>query len=157
MTSASQGDTLSFAQDIRPLFREKDRNSMRRAFDLFDYSDVAGQPPAGPARPVRRGPGGAVPGRPGPLRPLFADPAAGRAAAGSLGLLGPAAPVRSCLAAAGRARSVSVHPDEALSAGLRERRRTPARPFHPFCRVCLQIFVVIPGLAVDQGDSRAPE
>jgi len=41
MTSASQGDTLSFAQDIRPLFREKDRNSMRRAFDLFDYSDVA--------------------------------------------------------------------------------------------------------------------
>ena len=42
MTSASQSGTLSFAQDIRPLFREKDRDSMRRAFDLFDYSDVAG-------------------------------------------------------------------------------------------------------------------
>ncbi len=41
MTSASEGDVLSFARDIRPLFRVKDRDSMRRAFDLFDYSDVA--------------------------------------------------------------------------------------------------------------------
>jgi hypothetical protein len=30
------GDAL----DIKPLFREKDRDSMMRAFDLFDYADV---------------------------------------------------------------------------------------------------------------------
>jgi hypothetical protein len=30
----------SFATDIKPLFREKDRNAMRRAFDLWDYADV---------------------------------------------------------------------------------------------------------------------
>ena len=30
-----------FAQDVRPLFRDKDRDSMRSAFDLFHYSDVA--------------------------------------------------------------------------------------------------------------------
>ena len=41
MTTASEGDTLSFARDIKPLFRPKDRDSMRRAFDLFEYSDVA--------------------------------------------------------------------------------------------------------------------
>jgi hypothetical protein len=42
MTTASEGDALSFARDIKPLFRAKDRDSMRRAFDLFEYSDVAG-------------------------------------------------------------------------------------------------------------------
>jgi hypothetical protein len=41
MTDPGQGAELSFARDIRPLFRDKDRGSMRRAFDLFDYSDVA--------------------------------------------------------------------------------------------------------------------
>jgi hypothetical protein len=41
MTSASQDDAVSFARDIRPLFRPKDQESMRAAFDLFDYSDVA--------------------------------------------------------------------------------------------------------------------
>jgi hypothetical protein len=35
------GGTLSFAGDVRPLFRETDRDSMRSAFDLFDYTDVA--------------------------------------------------------------------------------------------------------------------
>lgn len=40
MASASDGGELSFAQDIRPLFRQKDRDSMLRAFDLFEYSDV---------------------------------------------------------------------------------------------------------------------
>lgn len=30
----------SFEHDIRPLFREKDRNSMRRAFDLWSRDDV---------------------------------------------------------------------------------------------------------------------
>jgi len=39
MTSAS-GD-LSFEHDIRPMFRTKDRDAMRVAFDLFDYLDVA--------------------------------------------------------------------------------------------------------------------
>ena len=41
MTAADEGGQLSFAQDIRPLFRVKDRESMKAAFDLFDYADVA--------------------------------------------------------------------------------------------------------------------
>ena len=41
MTQADVGGTPSFARDIKPLFREKDRDSMRSAFDLFDYADVA--------------------------------------------------------------------------------------------------------------------
>lgn len=32
---------VSFSKDIRPLFRTKDQESMRRAFDLSDYADVA--------------------------------------------------------------------------------------------------------------------
>ena len=32
--------TVSFDSDIKPLFREKDRDSMRRAFDLWSYGDV---------------------------------------------------------------------------------------------------------------------
>jgi hypothetical protein len=31
---------FSFDADIKPLFREKDRDSMRRAFDLWSYTDV---------------------------------------------------------------------------------------------------------------------
>jgi hypothetical protein len=31
---------VTFAADIRPMFREKDRDSMRRAFDLWLYEDV---------------------------------------------------------------------------------------------------------------------
>jgi hypothetical protein len=30
----------SFAKDIRPLFRAKDINSMKKAFDLSSYDDV---------------------------------------------------------------------------------------------------------------------
>ena len=41
MTSAGEGSALSFERDIRPLFRDKDRDSMMQAFDLFDYSDVS--------------------------------------------------------------------------------------------------------------------
>jgi hypothetical protein len=41
MTSAGEGGALSFERDIRPLFRDKDRDSMMAAFDLFDYEDVA--------------------------------------------------------------------------------------------------------------------
>jgi hypothetical protein len=31
---------LRFEADIRPLFRETDRNAMRGAFDLWTYADV---------------------------------------------------------------------------------------------------------------------
>ena len=37
----SENGKLSFERDIKPLFRAKDRDSMLRAFDLFDYSDVS--------------------------------------------------------------------------------------------------------------------
>ena len=37
MTMATQA---SFAKDIRPLFRTKDINSMKKAFDLSNYDDV---------------------------------------------------------------------------------------------------------------------
>jgi hypothetical protein len=40
MPSPGEGDKLSFERDIKPLFRTKDRDSMRVAFDLFDYADV---------------------------------------------------------------------------------------------------------------------
>jgi hypothetical protein len=41
----AQGETpdstrLSFETDIRPLFREKDRSSMLKHFDLWWYADV---------------------------------------------------------------------------------------------------------------------
>jgi len=32
--------TLSYQQDIRPLFRERDRESMKRRFDLWSLEDV---------------------------------------------------------------------------------------------------------------------
>jgi len=31
---------VSFASDIKPLFRESDRTAMKRAFDLWSYDDV---------------------------------------------------------------------------------------------------------------------
>ena len=34
------GNVPGFAQDIRPLFREDDRDAMGFAFDLWDYQDV---------------------------------------------------------------------------------------------------------------------
>jgi hypothetical protein len=34
------GQETSFDADIKPLFREKDRDSMRTAFDLWSYADV---------------------------------------------------------------------------------------------------------------------
>jgi hypothetical protein len=36
----TQNNTLSFARDIRPLFRESDRDAMEFAFDLWNYDDV---------------------------------------------------------------------------------------------------------------------
>ena len=41
MTASDGGGVLGFARDVKPLFREKDRDSMRSRFDLFDYTDVA--------------------------------------------------------------------------------------------------------------------
>ena len=41
MTPAGEGVGLSFERDVRPMFRDKDRDSMLSAFDLFDYADVA--------------------------------------------------------------------------------------------------------------------
>jgi hypothetical protein len=38
--SPAEGTPVGFASDIRPLFRESDRTSMRRAFDLWSYDDV---------------------------------------------------------------------------------------------------------------------
>ena len=39
-TGASQ-QTLSFAKDIKPLFREKDQQSMSFRFDLWSFDDVS--------------------------------------------------------------------------------------------------------------------
>jgi hypothetical protein len=39
-TTSEHGAHLSFASDIKPLFRESDRMAMRRAFDLWSYDDV---------------------------------------------------------------------------------------------------------------------
>jgi hypothetical protein len=46
--SMSSGDTplpsegVTFATDIKPLFRESDRAAMKGAFDLWSYDDVRG-------------------------------------------------------------------------------------------------------------------
>jgi hypothetical protein len=37
----ADNEPLSFAVNIKPLFREKDRNSMTFAFDLWDHDDVS--------------------------------------------------------------------------------------------------------------------
>jgi hypothetical protein len=36
----AQSGTLGFESDIKPMFRESDREAMARAFDLWSYSDV---------------------------------------------------------------------------------------------------------------------
>ena len=36
----SELPTPTFAKDIKPLFRESDREAMLTAFDLFSYDDV---------------------------------------------------------------------------------------------------------------------
>jgi hypothetical protein len=35
-------EPLGFEQDIKPLFRDRDRQAMKWAFDLGSYDDVAG-------------------------------------------------------------------------------------------------------------------
>ena len=41
MTQQGNSSTISFETDIKPLFREKDRQSMSTRFDLWSYSDVS--------------------------------------------------------------------------------------------------------------------
>jgi hypothetical protein len=41
MGTPRQGDIVSFEDQIKPMFRERDRDSMRSAFDLWDYDDVS--------------------------------------------------------------------------------------------------------------------
>ncbi len=38
--AATLGTPTSYESDIKPLFREKDRAAMARAFDLWSYDDV---------------------------------------------------------------------------------------------------------------------
>jgi hypothetical protein len=38
--STTEPAKLSFESDIKPLFRDKDRQAMLRAFDLWSYPDV---------------------------------------------------------------------------------------------------------------------
>ena len=40
MTMPAADQPVSFAQHIKPLFRERDRESMEFAFDLWDVDDV---------------------------------------------------------------------------------------------------------------------
>jgi hypothetical protein len=39
---SATGEPISFGQQIKPLFREGDRESMMSKFDLWSYKDVAG-------------------------------------------------------------------------------------------------------------------
>jgi hypothetical protein len=38
---ATNDQQISFDQDIKPLFRERDRDSMKWAFDLWSHDEVA--------------------------------------------------------------------------------------------------------------------
>jgi hypothetical protein len=38
---AASAEPPGFAKDIKPLFRERDRHSMKFAFDLWSHEDVA--------------------------------------------------------------------------------------------------------------------
>jgi hypothetical protein len=41
MTLPTETEPVSFAANIKPLFREGDRSSMKSAFDLWSYDDVS--------------------------------------------------------------------------------------------------------------------
>jgi hypothetical protein len=45
-TNATNDSPVSYATDIKPLFRERDRESMTRHFDLWSYDDVRAHAPA---------------------------------------------------------------------------------------------------------------
>ena len=46
MSMESNADPVSFAADVKPLFREKDRASMLRHFDLWSFDEVSEHAPA---------------------------------------------------------------------------------------------------------------
>jgi hypothetical protein len=46
MSPDSNGKPVTFAADVKPLFREKDRASMLRHFDLWSFDDVSQNAPA---------------------------------------------------------------------------------------------------------------
>jgi hypothetical protein len=37
---STSDEPISFEEDIKPLFRERDRESMKRSFDLWSHDDV---------------------------------------------------------------------------------------------------------------------
>jgi hypothetical protein len=39
--NTNAGQAVSFETDVKPLFRERDRDSMEYAFDLWSYDDVS--------------------------------------------------------------------------------------------------------------------
>jgi hypothetical protein len=39
--STTDNEPVGFEQQIKPLFRERDRESMKSRFDLWDYDDVS--------------------------------------------------------------------------------------------------------------------
>ena len=41
MTDTTAGDAVSFESEIKPLFREKDRQSMSSRFDLWSHDSVS--------------------------------------------------------------------------------------------------------------------
>ena len=45
MSTGGEGERLSFEQDVKPLFRERDRATMLSVakFDLWEHDDVAGR------------------------------------------------------------------------------------------------------------------
>jgi hypothetical protein len=38
---SSEGEAVSYEDDVKPLFRERDRGSMLSHFDLWSYDDVS--------------------------------------------------------------------------------------------------------------------
>ena len=38
---SAAGETISFERDVKPLFRDRDRGSMKFFIDLWSYDDVA--------------------------------------------------------------------------------------------------------------------
>jgi hypothetical protein len=40
MSDQPNGPAVGFEHDVKPLFRERDRRSMQRSFDLWSYDDV---------------------------------------------------------------------------------------------------------------------
>jgi hypothetical protein len=46
MPSDAESNPVSYAADVKPLFRDKDRGAMLRHFDLWSFDDVREHAPA---------------------------------------------------------------------------------------------------------------